>query len=138
MERGDIPFGKWRSQTLNLYLLDEKKAFANGSIGIFYDGNKTSVQYNSRTLQDNRIKITLLGGTPYLPKIRVENQIELCGKYSQMYKLSNGRIYYYNLWDHIIMFLHYFPSVESIRNRKYQSEFQYGINGCSRMFWTSV
>ena len=93
MERGDIPFGKWRSQTLNLYLLDEKKAFANGSIGIFYDGNKTSVQYNSRILQDNRIKITLLGGTQYLPKIRVENQIELCGKYSEMYKLLNGRIY---------------------------------------------
>ena len=91
MERGDIPFGKWRSQTTNFYLLDDKKSFANGSIGIFYDGNKTSVQYNSRRLPDNRINITLLGGTPYLPKIRVENQIELCGTYSEMYKLFSGR-----------------------------------------------
>ena len=91
MERGDIPFGKWRSQTTNFYLLDEKKSFANGSIGIFYDGNKTSVQYNSRRLPDNRINITLLGGTPYLPKIRVENQIELCGTYSEMHKLCKGR-----------------------------------------------
>ena len=93
MERGDIPFGKWRSQTTNFYLLDDKKVFTNGSIGIFYDGNKTSVHYNSRTLQDNRIKITLLGGTPYLPKIRVENQIKLCGTYSQMYKRFSGQIY---------------------------------------------
>ena len=119
MERGDIPFGKWRSQTLNLYLLDEKKAFANGSIGIFYDGNKTSVQYNSRTLQDNRIKITLLGGTPYLPKIRVENQIELCGTYSEIHKLFSGQIYIFIIHGSCKYVLHYFSSVESIRNPKY-------------------